>query len=169
MIISTSIYSERFVLKTLDPVKLSAAYLDWFSDPVVNQFIEYKKPKDMFELSDYIVKKNLSKDALMLGIFFNNLHIGNIKYEPIDLKLKRTIMGILIGDNEWRGKGVSAEVLSTTTKYLKKNYDIEEFYLGVHQENLGAIKAYKKAGFNEFIGNEFCPNRFPNLVMKLVL
>jgi len=42
---------------------------------------------------------------LFLGIYTleSQEHIGNIKYEPIDLKCGIAIMGILIGEDKWKG------------------------------------------------------------------
>ena len=53
---------------------------------------------------------------LFLGVFekVTNKHIGNIKYDPIDSESKVAVMRILIGDPEWRGRGVAEEVLSAS-------------------------------------------------------
>jgi RimJ/RimL family protein N-acetyltransferase len=84
-----------------------------------------------------------------LGIFdkITNLHIGNIKYEPVNSKLRYAIMGILIGEAEWRGKGVASEVLLASAKWLWNNRNIQQIILGVSHSNLAAIRAYRKVGF----------------------
>jgi len=56
-------------------------------------------------------------------------------------------MGILIGEPAWRGKGVTAEVLTASAQWLKTHRHISEVVLGVSEENPAAIRAYEKVGF----------------------
>ena len=58
-------------------------------------------------------------------------------------------MGILIGEEEWRGVGVAKEIVSATAKWLRKYKNIERIILGVNIDNVNAIRAYKKIGFVE--------------------
>ena len=74
-------------------------------------------------------------------------HIGNIKYEPIDFENKVAVMGILIGEKDWRGVGVASEVIKSSSEWLNKQYDINHIALGVDSKNIAAIKTYKKIGF----------------------
>jgi len=85
----------------------------------------------------------------LLGIFdkVSGIHIGNIKFEPLDFIKGYAIMGILIGDTYWRGKGVAGEVLKATGEWLLENRSIRQMLLGVAVDNTSAIKAYEKVGF----------------------
>ena len=74
-------------------------------------------------------------------------HIGNIKFEPVDPIQGYAIMGIFIGEDDSRGKGVAPEVLSSCAQWLAQNQGISQIILGVERDNLAAIKAYQKAGF----------------------
>jgi ribosomal-protein-alanine N-acetyltransferase len=56
-------------------------------------------------------------------------------------------MGILIWNKEYRGKGVTPEVLNASTFWLKQNKNIKHIVLGVDVENHTAINAYEKVGF----------------------
>jgi [ribosomal protein S5]-alanine N-acetyltransferase len=56
-------------------------------------------------------------------------------------------MGILIGDNNWRGKGVAAEVIKANSNYLADQCGIETISLGVDKNHKAAIVAYQKIGF----------------------
>jgi [ribosomal protein S5]-alanine N-acetyltransferase len=84
-----------------------------------------------------------------LGIFVrtDGTHIGNIKFEPIDEREGYAVMGILIGDASWRGKGVTTEVLEPSTAWLAEHRGIREVVLGVERDHSAAIHAYEKAGF----------------------
>ena len=76
-------------------------------------------------------------------------HIGNIKYEPIDIEEHQATMGILIGEENWRGRGVATEVINKSAIWLQENLTINKILLGVDVGNIGAIRAYEKSGFKE--------------------
>ena len=107
------------------------------------------------ELRKYVVDKISRDDVLFLGIFEKSreLHIGNIKYEPVNSELGYAIMGILIGDADYRGKGVASEVLLYSIQWLNDNEGIHKVFLGVDVENKNAIRAYEKSGFIYLKGN----------------
>jgi RimJ/RimL family protein N-acetyltransferase len=75
------------------------------------------------------------------------VHIGNIKYEPVDSVKGYAVMGILIGDPDYRGLGVTPEILRSSGEWLKEHRNIKQIILGVNKDNLGAIRAYEKSGF----------------------
>ena len=144
------INTERFQLKTLTVDDATEEYLSWFSSSKeVGEYIAYAKTNaDINKLRQYVKEREDREDVLFLGIFTDfDQHIGNIKYEPINLKDKSATMGILIGNKEWRGKGVATEVIKDSGKYLKKNYKIKYIDLGVNKDNIAAVSAYKKMKF----------------------
>ena len=98
-----------------------------------------------------------------------NPYRGNIKYEPVHTELGYAIMGILLGDPDWRGKGVAVEVLAASADWLRKYYRIEQIILGVSRSHTAAISAYQKVGFIEE-STPFIPNVLPeNMTMVLHL
>jgi len=127
-------------------------YLSWFDDSKTSKYIDYKLnqlAKD--DLQDFVREKDLRNDVLFLGIFdkFSMKHIGNIKYEPIDFEEATATMGILLDANDWRGKGVGPEVIKGSALWMKENWGITTFFLGVDCENVAAVKAYNKIGFKK--------------------
>lgn len=142
------IITERFLLKLLTVHDVNQNYLSWLN-PEINNYIEYAKSNtSMKALKNYVGERENRQGVLFLGIFTKDAqHIGNIKYEPIDHKKKTAVMGILIGDNNWRGKGVAAEVIKASSNYLADQCGIETILLGVDKNNKAAIAAYQKIGF----------------------
>ena len=152
------INTERFQLKTLTVDDATEEYLSWFSSSKeVGEYIAYAKTNaDINKLRQYVKEREDREDVLFLGIFTDfGQHIGNIKYEPINLKDKSATMGILIGDKEWRGKGVATEVIKDSGKYLKENYKIKYIDLGVNKDNIAAVSAYKKMKFKVIKKTDF--------------
>jgi RimJ/RimL family protein N-acetyltransferase len=147
---NVQITSERFVLRELTPVDATPVYLNWLSDRNANQYISYAAEKrSLTDLASYINEKISKPNTLFLGIFLKEslLHIGNIKYEPVDVENGVALLGIMIGDSQWRGKGVASEVIINSAKWLSTNKKIRKIILGVDINNKAAIRAYEKVGF----------------------
>jgi RimJ/RimL family protein N-acetyltransferase len=145
-----SIETERFNLRELTKDDVTEHYLNWFNNEEANKYIYYAAEKKIItDLKQYVTERIGRDDILFLGIYDRNLnlHIGNIKYEPINTKLGYAVMGILIGEPDYRGKGVTVEVVNASSQWLKKNHGINKIVLGVCKNNHAAICAYKNAGF----------------------
>ena len=146
-----TIKTDRFLLRTLTAVDVGKEYFSWINSSAKSQYIEYaKKERTIDELKEYVEQRVKNRNALLFGIFdINNKHIGNIKYEPIDFENRTASMGILIGDERYRGKGVAVEVINFSANWLWNEFGIGRIFLGVKSSNNAAIRAYKKAGFRE--------------------
>lgn len=146
------IESSEYYLRSLSALDNLNNYLFWMSNPSNNKFIISSKMNYTFsELLEFIENCNESNEVLLLGIFSksSNIHIGNIKYDNINILTKKATMGILIGDIKYRGKGVAKEVIEVTVSWLNENFGIENFLLGVDRNNDSALKLYTKLGFKE--------------------
>jgi RimJ/RimL family protein N-acetyltransferase len=144
--------SERFFLRTLIEDDVNARYLEWINGSDKSQYINYtNQNRTVDEVSTFVTERVNSDTVLFLGIFVRESgeHIGNIKYEPIDFKKSYAIMGILIGEKNWRGRGVAAEVIKASSMWLHNKYGIKQIILGINTGNIWAIKAYEKVGFSE--------------------
>lgn len=157
-------------MRPLTTADVTDKYCRWLSDPATNYYIETAHRTNIKEdLINYVAERSSRADVLFLGIYeaVGGEHIGNIKYEPIDLKNKYAVMGIMIGQPKWRGKGVGPEVICITAKWLKSKMGIEEIVLGVEKENIQGIRAYEKCGFKTAFTNKI--NVEPSKAVTMVL
>lgn len=145
------INTPRFLLRPLTVSDVSERYLSWLSgDAALRFIIAAGEERGLEQLREYVAGRQERDDVLFLGIFtFDGEHIGNVKYEPVDRELRSTVMGILIGELSWRGKGVAGEVIHASAHWLNRHRGIRSVVLGVDAENLLAISAYRKLGFIE--------------------
>ena len=99
----------------------------------------------------YVASKINRPSVLFFGIFekTSGFHLGNLKYEPINRSAGYAVMGILIGETRWQGKGVAREAIKASGVWLKKKMGIKQIALGVRKEHSHGIAAYTKAGFAE--------------------
>ena len=144
------IKGNKIYLRKLRIKDANKNYLSWFYDKVSREYIiSAKSTNSIKKLKDYIRTKNASPNVLLLGIFTNtnHKHIGNIKYEPINYLNKCATLGIMIGDEKYRNKGIGSETIKISMDWLNKNYNIKKIILGVDNNNLQAIQLYKKLKF----------------------
>jgi len=150
MSVKVEMNSERLLLRELTEDDVTDRYLGWLRDGDAMKFITAaSRTKGMQDLKEYVCQRIGRDDVLFLGIFDkeSGLHIGNIKYEPVDPAEGYAVMGILIGDPGCRGKGVGTDALVTSAKWLKEHRGIRQIVLGVYEDNVAGVKSYEKAGF----------------------
>jgi len=142
------IKGESVYLKNLREKDATEDYCRWLNDPGVNKYLETRKVT-IEGLKKYIKEKNTADNCLFLCILDreSGKHIGNIKLEPIDFESKKAVLGILIGDKNYWGKGIGTEATKLLVDYAFNNLNIKEVNLGVISENKAAIRVYEKAGF----------------------
>jgi RimJ/RimL family protein N-acetyltransferase len=140
--------SIRFFLRELSLSDATPLYLSWLQNSESSRFIVYKQ-NSIAELQQYIQNQVDDQQTLFLGVFVRstNQHIGNVKFTFNDKDKKNIMMGIMIGDVKWHGKGVAGEVLTLFADHAKTNYHSKKMILGVEKANKPAIRAYEKLGF----------------------
>lgn len=140
----------NLVLRNLTDADATYQYVEWLNDPIVNQFLSTKKTT-LFELRQYIESNNDSPDKLLLGIFDEDKHIGNVKLE-CDFKIKKAVFGILIGEKEYWNRGIGKKITARMVNYAFQELGMLFVELGVLKKHTNAIKLYKTVGF--FVVNE---------------
>ncbi len=166
------IETRRLLMRPLETSDVGDTYLNWFKDPDVNRFITAAVASPSREdLENFILARRNRKDVLFLGIFLRETgeHIGNIKFEPLDQQAGYAILGILIGDSDWRGKGIAREVIEASCNWLARHCHLRKIYLGVDRRNYSAIYAYQKIGFQEVREREVLESSTASLAMVLYL
>jgi [ribosomal protein S5]-alanine N-acetyltransferase len=140
--------TNRFILRTLIESDATIEYLSWLSPESKLKFIEHK-PKEISELVSYINQFKDNPLVYFLAIIDqqSRQHIGNVKYIFKNNDFKEVEMGILIGNERYRGIGVAAEIIHYFADYSVKKFNTKIMTLGVDIKNTPAIKAYEKIGF----------------------
>lgn len=140
--------TDRFILRPLGLSDVNERYLSWFSGADAENISAQKTTHTLQDLRTYVADKVGRPDVAFLAVIdqATQRHIGNIKYEPVDRETGHAVLGIFIGDEAFRGKGVAVEVITASGRWLK-GLGIREIVLGVDVENVAAIGAYEKAGF----------------------
>lgn len=144
------IRAERFVLRELTEADVTDRYCEWLRDLDIQKYITAAAgTHTLADLRQYVLERIGRSDVLFLGIFDSatGAHIGNVKYEPVNVERGYAVMGVLIGDAAYRGKGVAGEVVTASARWLQAHRGIKQVLLGVSKDNVAAIRAYEKVGF----------------------
>ena len=162
------IYNSLINIKTIRNKDIGYNYLKWFYSKDVYNYID-NIPKNLNDLKSQVKIIKNKKNSILYGIFYKNLHIGNLNVRDIDFKNNSATIGILIGKESFRSKGISKVIFSILKKkFFKKKIYI--FNLGVDKNNLRAIKAYKKSGFKIIgISNKILKMQYNYFKSKLIL
>lgn len=141
--------SERLEIRTLTPIDATPKYLSWFENKEIKAHIYAAKNEQTIDsIKAYIVKNLESNNSLLLGLFIKgDGHIGNIKYDSINKVTGAAEMGVMIGDENWRGKGITPEAILAVNNYLNRSHNITKIILGVEKGNYSALKTYERMGF----------------------
>jgi len=145
-----ALIKSKIKIKLLKPKDVTQNYLKWFKDQEVKKYVINTRYKNINELKNYVQNNFRKKNCVFLGIFLKNKHIGNLKFEKINIKNKTSVMGILIGEKKYRNRGYSTNAINICIQYVSRKYHINSFILGVNKKNILAINAYKKTGFRIF-------------------
>lgn len=75
--------------------------------------------------------------------------IGGCSTQNVDIKNRNCMIGIMIGDKDYWGKGYGDDALRIFIKFIFEELNMNKISLGVFSFNERAIKCYKKLGFIE--------------------
>ncbi len=142
----------RLDIKTLYEDSISDQYLAWMNDTEVLKFTESRWSKyNVDDLKLFVKNINNSPKDYLFGIFIieTGKHIGNIKIGNINSQHKFADLGIIIGVKEEWSKGYATEAIKLVVDYAFIQLKLFKLTAGVYANNLGSIKALKKAGFEE--------------------
>jgi ribosomal-protein-alanine N-acetyltransferase len=142
--------TERLILEPLSLKHATQKYVNWLNDPEVYKYLETRGGQTIEKLKSYI--NHLTKNKVLIWAIIDkvsNIHIGNIKIDPINEIHKFGEYGILIGDKEYWGKGFAREASEEVLNYFFKNNYLRKINLGVVEKNIEAINLYKKLGFQQ--------------------
>tara|TARA_A100001037_G_C15152283_1_gene640213 strand:- start:3266 stop:3895 length:630 start_codon:yes stop_codon:yes gene_type:complete len=120
-------------LKPLKCNHVSANYLAWLNDPLVNAYSQrLGKLSNQEDVWRYVDDANQSEDVLLLGIFdkVKNLHIGNIQLKYYDRVNGLADLSTLIGEKEYWGQGYAKDVWKHIIHFGFQVIKIRKFTMG---------------------------------------
>ena len=149
MIRAITLETERLLLTALSREHCSNSYVEWMNDQDIIKFLETGGNYTIEKLDNFLLEQE-RKNILFWAIHIKDSkrHIGNIKIDPINYEDKSGEYGIMMGEKASWGKGFAKEASNRVIKYCFEDLKLCSITLGVIEDNINAIKLYKKIGFN---------------------
>lgn len=147
---SLILVGDRVYLRPVVPDDVGEAYCRWMNEPDTNRFLESRfSVHSVASLREYVTARLGDGSNAFFAIVFKegDRHIGNIKAGPIDPNHHFADIGILIGAKDCWGKGYASEAIRLVVDYAFSVLGLHKLTAGCYAPNLGAIRAFEKAGF----------------------
>lgn len=149
MLIDSPLRAGTITLKNLSENDVSANYVSWLNNKDINKFTESRFLNHTLDsIVNFIKSNNASESSLLLGIFENGLHIGNIR-SVFDWNHKTASIGLIIGEKNRQGQGIGSQTIQLLTNYIFSNMGIYKVNAGLYESNKGSFFAFEHAGFDE--------------------
>lgn len=114
-----------------------------------------KKKTDIKEQTVWFSNYLKDRNKKFFTIFYNDVAIGFMGFSKINKKTGAANIFIMIGEDEYRGKGLGRKALMYLLEYGFKKLKIKKINLEVNKKNKSAIKLYKRVGFKIEKANNF--------------
>lgn len=101
-------------------------------------------------ISKWIDAHNANPEELLLVVVdkYRDVIIGHVGLYDIDSIAGKTEFGILLGDNESRGKGYGTKCTMTMVNYAFESLKLHKVTAEVLEENKASEAMFKKCGFS---------------------
>ena len=136
------------------PYDLQLQTLQWRNAPCVARY--FKIPRISLETHkkwlDSLAAQPPKTIAFMIK--YDEQCIGVTYFHSIDYTSQRADWGMYIYREDFRGKGIGADVLSTLLDYATDKLNLKTVFLDVLSSNTHAVKLYEKCGFRAVANEE---------------
>ena len=108
---------------------------------------EYLLNTPFSEVENYILDLINSNNNCFFAVYFNGTFIGTLKIGHINWINSVADIGFLIGNENYRGRGIGTETLHMGCRYAFECLGLRKLEGGCFASNIPAVKMFQKAGF----------------------
>jgi RimJ/RimL family protein N-acetyltransferase len=163
---------------TYRPIKLEDLHLrvKWYNNPQINKYLgeQIRNGTTLKNQKEWFEGYQKDKERKVFIIEAGKKPIGFVGFIEVKKIDRNAHIIIVIGEDEYRGKGMGKQALKFITDYGFKKLNLHKIYLHVYSPNIAAIKCYESFGFKKeamlkeqaFINNQFCDEIVMSLFAK---
>lgn len=147
----TVLSGDQVCLKTLEDKDLEYIY-KWKNDWELSRLIKaYPLPIARYEIQEWLKKNYSDKNQIFLGIYLKDYVsiIGVVRLKYIDWISRNAELGLYIGEDKYRSRGLGKEALKLLLNYAFMEINLHKITLTVLDYNVSAINLYKSCGFTK--------------------
>lgn len=127
--------------------------LEYINDPEVkrNLVIGVPFPLRLEDEEKFFENISAAKDTYSFAIetLDGSNYIGGCGMNQVDWKNRYAVVGIFIGDEQYRGKGYGSDAMRILLRFIFDEMNMNRVKLFVFSFNQRAIKSYLKCGFKQ--------------------
>ena len=142
---------EYLNIRCLSAKDVTEDYVAWLNDSDNKKQLWSLDPGSVTRASQMIYVEDVcqSEDRLLLGLFNNkNILIGTSGVQQVQIARKHPVMGIFIGNQNYRGKGFGCILVWSITSILFSTFDdTVKVTAGALAVNQPSVRSFIKAGF----------------------
>jgi RimJ/RimL family protein N-acetyltransferase len=142
------IHSEKYLIRTIELADASDRWAGWMSDPDVMHMLNMAaRSWQKHDIVSYI-KTFDQRSSLLLGIFDkqNGMHVGIFTVD-INYALSQFLVNLLIGEREYRYKGVTSSITVPFREYFFETLGLNMAMASVLARNTAMIHYLLKNGW----------------------
>ncbi len=165
--------TERLVLRLME-VEDEDVIVSWRNKKeIIDGFFSHKGPT-LTEHREWYQRylKGGSRLEFVIRIKESGKRIGTIGLNNLDFLNQKAEYGILIGEDEAKGKGYGEEASIALLKYAFEELNLHRIYLRVFTVNSAAIRLYEKLGFEKegiLRQDAFKNGRYQDVLMMAIM
>ena len=125
-------------------------YVSWLKNYENMKYImrkEYWLSMRNEEIEAYVKRQNDSECDSFFKVVYDGQFIGTYKVGHIDWWVGTADLGIMIGDDEFKGKGLSSKIMTCGIKYSFDILGLRRLDGNCHLENTAMCKCFERCGF----------------------
>lgn len=123
-------------------------FVRWINDPEIRRFMTMRYPLSMTEEENwwdsFLARQN---DHIFAIEARDGNYIGNIGLHGVERENRRAMLGIIIGDKAYWGKGYGTDAIRAMLGWAFGYLNLNRVWLTVYAYNERAIQCYLKSGF----------------------
>ena len=129
------------------------AYKRWRADadPMATAEFGYRAPLSDAEVDNYLSSRADQQGKpdyqFVICMLDDDKAIGNIMLAGHDVRRRHAELGIVIGENDYRGKGYGTDAVNAVLDFAFGELGLERVALSTLAGNQAGQRAYEKAGF----------------------
>ncbi len=123
------------------------AFVKWFNDPEVTQFLLRSPPMGMEEEERWFEHLRDREEKVFSIETLEGKLIGNIGIIHTDYNDRKADIGIAIGEKDYWSRGYGRDAITLLLAYMFDEMNMERVWLYADEKNERAISCYESCGF----------------------
>jgi RimJ/RimL family protein N-acetyltransferase len=167
------IQTENLHIRKLLVKDIGKNYINSLNDYEIVKYTEARHIKWNYDNTKKFINSNNKNNIPFLGIFYNSkVHIGSIRLPGHDKFNNKILLGIMIFDKNYQGKGLGVEALKAISNDLIISKGCNKIIADYCIKNIASKKIFKKSNFkvegrlkrNIFIDGEYEDSEIVSLI-----